>query len=47
MSRVGWAESTDGELPTEHTEVFSDWEHFAFGMEVGNVGFEEGTGGYS
>ena len=40
---MGWAKGADEELPAEHTEVFLNWEHFAFSMEVGDVGFEEGA----
>ena len=35
------------ELFAKHAEVFSDREHAAFGVEVGDVGFEDGAGGYS
>ena len=27
--------------------MLSDWEHFAFGVDMGDVCFEDGTGGYS
>ena len=47
VGRVGRAEGAYEELLTEHGEVFADGEDFAFGMEVSDVGFEDGAGGNS
>ena len=41
VGRVGGAKGADEELLAEHAEVVLDWEHFALGVEVGDVGFED------